>query len=236
MRHLTKASLKFISAVLLLTVVLFSGSIRDNYYRESVGDGVVRIFNMEKTGAGTGFHVKLKSGELAILTNKHVCDMGSPKNETVIIEKDGEEIPRQVLERYKHHDLCLVEALSQDESYIDIADSSQEGEDLVIIGHPGARDLTLAHGELIGKKVIDLQGPVKSESDCQGKTFEFFFQLICVESFHSHAISAIAYGGNSGSPVVNKYGNVIGVLFAGSNQPTDSYMVPLKYVKDFLNQ
>lgn len=236
MRKLPKISLKILTSIMLLAMVLFGGSIRDNYYRNDVGDAVVRIYSMQKNGAGTGFHVKLKSGELAILTNKHVCDMGDPKNKMVIIEKNGEEIPRRVLERYEHHDLCLVEALSENEDYIDIASDSSEGEDLVIIGHPGARDLTLAHGEFIGKKVIMLQSEITDPSQCQGEVAQFFLSYVCMEAFSSHAISAIAYGGNSGSPVVNKYGNVIGVLFAGSNQPTDSYMVPLKYIKDFLNQ
>lgn len=237
MLHLAKkVSLKFISTVLLLSVIVFSGSIRDTYYRESVGDNVVRIYSMEKTGAGTGFHVKLKSGEIAILTNKHVCDMGNPKNKMVIIEKDGEEIPRRILERYPHHDLCLVEAITGHTGFIDIANSESEGEDLVIIGHPGARDLTLSHGENIGKKVIHLATQVEREEDCKGQIEFSFFGPVCMEAFKSTSISAIAYGGNSGSPVINKYGNVIGVLFAGSQQPTDSYMVPLQYVKDFLNQ
>jgi V8-like Glu-specific endopeptidase len=59
--------------------------------------------------------------------------------------------------------------------------------------------------------------------------------LECIEIFVSSAISSPIYGGNSGSPVVNKWGNVIGVVFAGNRtQVNDAYMVPLSYVKDFL--
>ena len=70
---------------------------------------------------------------------------------------------------------------------------------------------------------------------------ELIFQLqrarmgYCLKRLESQHINNIAYGGNSGSPVVDKFGNVIGVLFAGRrDQPTASYTVPLKEIKEFL--
>lgn len=225
-----------ISSVLAVTI-LFSGNIKDSYYRDNVGQNVVRIFNMEKTGSGSGFHIKDKHGNMFILTNKHVCEIADKKG-MVLVEVNGEEIPRKVVEKYEHHDLCLVEPVPNHETYIDIASSSELGEDLTIVGHPGGRDLTLSHGELIGKKIIHLGDPVESEDQCKDGEIRFnpFMGYICLKAVIATSISAISYGGNSGSPVVNKYGNVIGVLFAGSSQPTDSYMVPLKYIQDFLGE
>lgn len=226
---------KLVASLLLLSVIMFSSNIKDSYYRHEVGSNVVRIFNMEKTGSGTGFHIQDASGNILILTNKHVCAIAD-KDGNVLVEQNGEEIPRKVIERYKHHDLCLVEALPGHTGSIDIASSETLGEDLILIGHPGGRDLTLSHGEYIGKSVIMLGDNVEKEEDCiDGKVIFTWGGLICLKPVITSALSAPSYGGNSGSPVVNKYGNVIGVLFAGQpGNVNNSHMVPLKYIRDFL--
>lgn len=226
---------KLVTTFMLMGVILFSQNIKDSYYRHDVGSNVVRIFNMTKTGSGTGFHVKGPGDQIYILTNKHVCAIAD-KNEQVLVEYKGEEIPRKVITRYDLHDLCLVEAIPDHDDYIDIASSETTGEDLILIGHPGGRDLTLSHGELIGKAIIQLGDAIENEKDCvEGEVVFTWGGLVCVRPVVTSSISAPSYGGNSGSPVVNKYGNVIGVLFAGSpRQNTDSHMVPLKYIKDFL--
>jgi S1-C subfamily serine protease len=226
---------KLTLALVLGLVVIFGSNIKDNYYRSQIGDSVVRIYNMQQSSGGTGFHIKAESGRIYILTNKHVCGLAD-ENDMVIIEKNGEEFARQVYKRYVEHDLCLVDAISQDYSFIDIASFVEKGEDIIVVGHPGLRRLTLAHGEFIGKEKVQLNSVVNHEAECDG-TVQFYGNgmLECIEIFVSSAISSPIYGGNSGSPVVNKWGNVIGVVFAGNrSQVNDAYMVPLNYVKDFL--
>ena len=60
---------------------------------------------------------------------------------------------------------------------------------------------------------------------------------ICTVNIFSNRITAYSRGGSSGSPVVNFYGDVVGVLFAGHRDDQfDSYMVPLSYLKEFVNE
>lgn len=236
-----KCLYKLFLAASLGTFVLFGANLKDHYYRSQIGDNVVRVFNMEGTSGGTGFHIKTESGKVYILTNKHVCALADANN-TVTIEKQGEKYVRQVFKRYTKHDLCLIDAISQDHDSIDLASSISHGEDIIVVGHPGLRQLTLAHGEYIGKEIVHLSSLVDKESEClNGKVHEdpivtmMFGKLICVEAFVSAAISSPIYGGNSGSPAVNKFGNLVGVVFAGNRgQANDGYMVPLRFVKDFL--
>jgi len=63
----------------------------------------------------------------------------------------------------------------------------------------------------------------------------FFPQNYCVKTHNASQITVYSRGGSSGSPVVDYFGNVIGVLFAGNTQDQfESYMVPLSSIKDFL--
>jgi V8-like Glu-specific endopeptidase len=62
-------------------------------------------------------------------------------------------------------------------------------------------------------------------------------EFACFRSYQSYATTATTYPGNSGSPVVNKYGNIIGVLFAGSSkEEKDNYLVPVSEVKRVLSK
>lgn len=60
---------------------------------------------------------------------------------------------------------------------------------------------------------------------------------VCAVSNTSMHMSAVAYPGNSGSPVINDLGQVTGVLFAGSRSEEHvSFAVPLETIKEFLNR
>jgi S1-C subfamily serine protease len=229
-------------AITVFGFVASAPNLKDAYYRYSTGDQVVMISkdNGGRVNGGTGFHVKAKSGTVYIVTNRHVCEISKDGYVDVLSSSLPRPIPRRIIQKYEDHDLCLVEPIVGKKG-LDIASSVDVGEDIVLVGHPNLRPLVVKKGEYIGNQVIELISGY-DKSTCKGNWIsndflkEFYnIEGICVESYYSMQASVTSYGGNSGSPVINKYGNVVGVLFAGSTRVVDdAYLVPLRHLKRFL--
>jgi S1-C subfamily serine protease len=124
----------------------------------------------------------------------------------------------------------------------------QVGATLYAVGHPGLRQLTVSSGEYIGHEEIQMLHDARTELEClqangvmiplppiiQILTGQEFACLIKLDTLQT---TTVIYGGNSGSPAVNMWGNVIGVVFAGNrSQEHDNYIVPLSEVKRVLNK
>jgi S1-C subfamily serine protease len=231
--------LKRTALALMCAILVWSTPhLKDAHYRYIIGNQVVKIIG--ETGTGSGFHIKAPSGKTYILTNQHVCAVAD-KNQQLLVENSEKLVPRRIVAIYQKHDLCLIEALPGEDNGLRMASSITIGEDIVLIGHPSGRPLTLSKGEFVHKKFIPMVNlEIKSPQQCNliGGTWldgGFFMPSVCIEKISAFGISSPSYPGNSGSPVVNKWGNVVGVLFAGNRtQLNDSYMVPFHELKNFL--
>ena len=124
------------------------------------------------------------------------------------------------------------------------AKSRQYGESAYVIGYPLLEPLTVAVGELSGRVTVSvLVGYNIPQADCSGPTYEyrlnplaalFGIQSACIRHLESDASTLSIQPGNSGSPVVNIYGHVIGVVFAANESGTRSYIVPLSNLLEFV--
>jgi S1-C subfamily serine protease len=229
-------------AVAIVYGAVIAPELHNQYLRYEVGDSVVKVMHLDRDSGGTGFAIEGASGTNYIMTNRHVC--GVSVGGFVRLKIKNREYFRRVIHRDRVHDLCLIEGI-ESLSPISIGSNQAIGSILYVVGHPGLRKLTTSAGEYIGRESIELPFDVKTREQCPGTVIELniFQQLfsgrdfICLKSYEALATSAVIYGGNSGSPVVNRWGNLIGVAFAGNtSQERDNYIVPLYYVKSLLKK
>lgn len=152
---------------------------------------------VEDISIGTGFFI---DNEGHILTNHHViADHVNPEFEgfskVYIIKEDqpAERIPAKVIGYDKVFDLALLKVSIKHPHYIvpGMSKEIMEGQDIYTIGNPLGFESSITRGIISNKK-------------------RKFFQL--GDSFQ---IDAAINQGNSGGPLINSKGEVIGVIFAG---------------------
>lgn len=213
-------------ACVLIMIGIEAGNFHLRFLRQYVGSAVVMVKH-HSGGGGTGFGVKTKSGAEVILTNKHVCEAPGYKleykaAEFVFIKSETGYFESKVIAVDTEHDLCIVKMVPNVSTLHTGFFQPAVGDTIAIIGHPMLTPLQVSKGIYNGyTKKYDLSGL----SDSLDLPIELPIGWT----------SAPSYPGNSGSPVVNFYGQVVGVLFAGM-APTINMIVPIDAINKFLSR
>ena len=161
-----------------------------------------------KESKGTGFAI---SSDGYILTNYHVIDDGT--NILVAFPEEGL-FSAEIVKEYPDVDLALLKAESDVElPYLNLAEQTifDENETINFIGNPLAFNGIANKGSIIGYTQL--------------KSWEEPVLMI----------EAPVYRGNSGSPIINQDGQVIGVIFATLNHDTHGKVglfIPIDYYHD----
>lgn len=209
--------------------------VHGTYIRSKVGSQVFRITNRKGNSGGTGFAVRGDSGKVYTMTNAHVCRIDGGKIYANLA--NGRKIPLQILEFSEEHDLCIASAVPKLKG-LKLASSVAVGEELGVVGHPKLMPLTLSRGELIGYQnvivLVDEQECDDTEQGAAYKTVLSLFGPVCILDVEGALSNILILPGNSGSPVVNFWGNITAVAFAADARDGWGILVPLKYVKAFL--
>ncbi len=237
-------------ATVVATVIslLFSGPVLNQIHHTFIryqGRKVVKVEGMELNGGGTGFFSKGKSGKFYVMTNGHVCRLADKENNVVILYR-GQKITAKVVKNYQFNDLCAIE--SPYNIAMTIASSTADGDSMYVVGHPLLEPISVTEGEQSGPVQIDIMVGINLPPEaCTGATYhqeqappmaQFFgIETGCFRTLEANAATVNILPGNSGSPALNKWGNVIGVVFAAYNGGGGfrSYVVPLSDLQEFLN-
>jgi S1-C subfamily serine protease len=203
-------------------------------------ESVVKVLNAEGTGGGTGWVANTPSGKV-IVSNAHVCAVGSA-GYVRIDGPTGISFVKKILKQSTQRDLCLIEGI--DAPALSLAKKVPARFDkLSTVGHPLLNPVTPAEGLFIGTAITPFYEEPTGEkgNECsegaaliQVETF-FGIASVCKRSEELGLTTLAIYPGNSGSPVLNEDGRVIGVINS-AKQDNRGMFIPLDYVREILAQ
>jgi S1-C subfamily serine protease len=231
-----------LNSLLLLAILATSfcvPELKELYIRQMVGSQVFRLTNVEMTGGGTGFVVKVPNSDPVIMTNSHVCEgiLKNSKSSKILATQDGKKFYVKVIKIYRKHDLCAIEA-PKGYSGLSVGSEPNIGQLISIVGHPRLRPLTISRGQIIGEDMVQIATKQVSSPDQCSRSEKAvavpFYGILCVKEYAATSTNARAMPGNSGSPVVDSLGRVVAVLFCSDNEIFDGGAVPLRFLQAFL--
>jgi S1-C subfamily serine protease len=168
----------------------------------------IRALGCDRLGTGSGFVL----GEDLIVTNRHV--VGQPR-EVAISTWDGRSFEASVDGIARDADLAVIRVRGLDLPVATVRDTpAVVGERVAAIGYPGGGGATITTGVVLGLT----DGPILGES------------------VPAIRVSAEVRPGNSGGPLVDAEGRVIGVIFATTGPGGDGLAVPVDVLVDRLER
>lgn len=162
-------------------------------------------------GGGTGFQVVMPNGQKYIVTNRHVCEvnLGIPY---IYVEKDNQ--THEIVKFSETSDLCLITPIKK-LGGLRLAGPVYAGQTVNVLGYPELAPLHLSKGEVI-TEITENDSP-----------------SYCKESIY---IGAQVLPGNSGSPVVDAFGRVIGIVWGQHVSNQWALIVPVRHLKREVKQ
>lgn len=224
-----------IATIVFLTSVNWTIDTVHNYQINAAATGVVKLtpVNNHTTG-GTGFVMVTPQGPRTV-TNAHIC--GDSEALVAHLSERPVQILR-VLKKDQISDLCILEPVNGVRP-LTLGDAPERGEFGVAIGHPKLAPLTRSSGQILGLEQIQIAAGLYDPATCNGPTQSpqtFHFLTLCMVSAIAYTSNIKVAGGSSGSPVVNRAGKVIAVVFAGSNVTGNGYLVTHFDLVRFINE
>jgi S1-C subfamily serine protease len=222
-------------AILFAFGAASSGPVTSKAYNpDRVSRSILRITNEEGNSGGTGFAVRAPSDNVVIVTNDHVCNVGQAGR---VFVRGSSVSMGQILKRDFEHDLCAVNIGPYAPSPLPVAERELNRFDAVFVqGHPLLMPQTPVAGKVIDR-VIETIGfrPTNGTCPTPATLREGLFGSFCVLNMELMTTTLQIFPGNSGSPVLNEQGAIVGVINSADNRTGWGAYVQLNHLKNFLS-
>lgn len=224
--------LTVVSVVSILGILAFSNS--------TPMETTVKITNLGQTHGGSGVIMESNSDFSLVLTNAHVC--GVVKKGGLVVDSVG--IAHSVFS-YRvsaTHDLCLIKVLDNLHVSTKVASKAPDLYSPVLVsGHPRLLPTIMTEGHLSKNIIVPILMELKkcTEEDLKSPNVAaacfFLGGRPIVKFYEATVVSALIQPGSSGSQVLNKNRELVGLIFAGSNDLSFGLEQSFGALTNFLN-
>lgn len=172
---------------------------------ERYSNAVVAIYT--DTGSGSGFFL---TSDGVVATNFHIL---GDANDAVVVLQSGELVPvSSVLACDDIRDYCIAKIAAADTPFLLLGDSDavRVGEPIVVLGNPLGLNFSVSTGIISGIRDYEVAGPMLQ-------------------------FTAPISSGNSGGPVLNMFGEVLGMTqssYTSSDVQNVNFAVPANALRE----
>ncbi len=188
-------------------------------------------------GSGTGFLLQTSKG-MIIITNEHVCSLAFQGMILVTFPNGLNFLSKVIKTSSKGYDLCSIEA---PKGFVGLKLGKKPSimDRIYSLGYPSMEPLQIGSGFMGGQALAETIIPITTE--CKGLSKKMikvpqYPQPVCVEDQIADFTTLLTAGGASGSPVLNQWGEVIGVIFGVSPKTNHALTIPYWELLDFINE
>jgi S1-C subfamily serine protease len=189
-------------------------------------------------------------------------DAPENKGTALLVDDYGNWVRRRIVAVSDQSDLCLIEGAPGVEG-LSLGSEPGLGETMTVVGHPHLKPITLSSGDITGREDVTMldyvmsvdnnpaiAAMVKTNPDGKCNMPKNQIDIIPIPSEYgggtvktcsivtagAYSTSIVIYPGNSGSPMVDWYGNVVGVAFAADSSDNYGVVVSLDDIQNFISR
>lgn len=230
--------------ILTVTAVLTAGTLALRSFGPShptsnkeLAKVTAMITNMQGNSGGTGVVLRSTRSTSFVMTNAHVCNVA--KSGGIVSTNQGTGLVTSY-KVSKLHDICLIETNVDLKANTEVAEQApEEMQDATVSGHPGLAPVIITKGNFSSKEIIQVMTGFRT---CSKEEIEkdpilcaFLGGIPVIKSYRAQVTAALISPGSSGSAVWNDSGYISGLVFAGQGNLNISHIVPIEYVKNFVD-